>query len=375
MSNKASVEDYKERVAAQIDKSIYFIEQHKENTRRTKRVERPTMSRCGNGIVRRSVVMVIFGALSFVILSLMADRKMQLSVFVPQEKEDMIGLALETTMGEENSSLRDNTAMPSSSPSKQSLTSAKDNPLAASTAIQLPPECTPKQMETIKFQLPPDRCENTAEFPWRNECSFSYATRSPDSIWLKEYYASPEYLQSNTPRRAVYVGCSNGMNAVGALRMLSRDDKFDKETWRSKFSKGCTVMTKEGDCRQEDAASQIAFDGSAAVKKKAFVHCIETEPTTSKQLNATATSLNWQNHLRVMHATMSGTDSSSETVPTHRLDTYIKQHFPDGRIDVVSIGGDPEVLKGASMVLSRIGYLEFEYNWKGSWPKETLAKL
>jgi hypothetical protein len=97
---KESAEDKKERVvAAQIDKSIYFIKQHKENnTRRTQRVERPT------GKVRSSVMMVVL----FVIFSLMADEKMQLSVFVRQEKDDMIGLAL------------DNTAiMPSSSPSKR----------------------------------------------------------------------------------------------------------------------------------------------------------------------------------------------------------------------------------------------------------------
>ena len=60
-------------------------------------------------------------------------------------------------------------------------------------------------------------------------------------------------------------------------------------------------------------------------------------------------------------------------VPLYKLDTYLKEIGP---IDFISIdveGYDFDVLLGANETLPRVRYLEFEYNWKGSWGKQKLS--
>ena len=168
----------------------------------------------------------------------------------------------------------------------------------------------------------------------------------------------------------------------------------------------------------------------------ALVHCIEAMPITARLLNATAHAMNIQNALVVTNVAMSNVDGSvyfpdqTETagieqqgmancqnyknttnkqaehqppvsqkkknnntdiiinsnsvckeIPMLSLDTFIQQHYgadKDSRIDFVSIdveGFDRNVMLGASQSLQRIGYLEFEYNWRGDWnkPEATLS--
>ena len=73
-----------------------------------------------------------------------------------------------------------------------------------------PPKCTNEQLEIIQKQLDPDRCRTSFKYPWRNMCSFSFATRCPDAQWLVDFY---QYHRPTTTRSsAIYIGCNKGTN-------------------------------------------------------------------------------------------------------------------------------------------------------------------
>ena len=105
-----------------------------------------------------------------------------------------------------------------------------------------PPKCTPKQRSQILKQLTPDRC-NKAHQPWFQKCSFTLATKCPDTTWIDSHYES---IHSNTKKGtapapnssafvAVYVGCNKGYDAVNSLRMGTGNSKYNKKAWESKM--------------------------------------------------------------------------------------------------------------------------------------------
>ncbi|KAL7576238.1 hypothetical protein ACA910_013718 [Epithemia clementina (nom. ined.)] len=312
----------------------------------------------------------------------------------------------------------------------------KDHPEKAGAFVGRTVEaCTKDQMDILQHQLPPSLCESTAKRPWVNRCSFSFATRCPDHAqWLQRQYhqqqhSSSSLLTSSSQRSAIFVGCNKGMDALNALRMLSNDPRYDKTSWRttlatlsnstatstSASANTTSASVQQGHCMQE-FADQYQIPPSSS-SSSAVLHCIEAMPITARLLHATAQKLQIANEFQVTNVAMSdhdgtvyfpdnhqkvgieqqgiancqkysvnqkpppGSDGCKE-LPLYSLDTFIAEKYGDNdshrRIDFVSIdveGFDRNVLLGAAKSLSRIGYLEFEYNWRGDWnkPEATLS--
>lgn len=141
----------------------------------------------------------------------------------------------------------------------------------------------------------------------------------------------------------------------------------------------------------------------------AQLHCIEPLPETYLSLSRSAHNLQYfHNGFIAVHAaisnrdgsvafpnTQSGTENmgiascnsekikqSCVTVPMYSLDTYVNmtvsKQNPYGPINYLSIdteGSDMDVLLGGQDALNRVEYLEFEYNWVGSWRNQLLSDL
>lgn len=241
----------------------------------------------------------------------------------------------------------------------------------------------------IRSQLPPDACLKTHRNPWANNCSFSFATRCPQAVWVDEFY------QHHAAQTAVYVGCNKGMDAINALRMISANPAIDKNAWRDSFFKDQTI--ESGVCNQE-FGEQFSIPASRT-QTPAVVHCIEAMPITAAHLNRTAGELGLDESLIVTNAAMASVDGvavfpnveekvgvegmgladckknqdNCKEVPLYKLDTYLEDSGPIDFISVDVEGYDFDVLLGANETLPHVRYLEFEYNWKGSWGKQKLS--
>lgn len=226
------------------------------------------------------------------------------------------------------------------------------------------------------------------------------------------------------PFTSIYVGCNKGMDAINALRMGSRNATYDKDAWRDTFFRTHNKsQIAAGHCGQEFEPQfplpLMDKDGDEAVVKStvdsnAVVHCIEPLPRNSKRLSETAVELGYDSQFKVHALAMSNQDgttyfptetklgdeqqgisscnpkkgekSGCQEVPVKTLDNFMKEQTeslePESSsseapfIDLLSIdveGYDALVLEGASTTLSRVKYLEFEYNWKGPWKKVSLS--
>ena len=146
----------------------------------------------------------------------------------------------------------------------------------------------------------------------------------------------------------------------------------------------------------------LAPDIGGITHIKSEVHCIEPMPATAKEeLGCAARELGWTDMgFIVTHAAIgrndgiasfpstssvgvenqglgNGCDSGyCENIVVYSLDSYVEQHVPPYPIDYLSVdveGFDFDVLLGGlNNTLSRVRYLEFEYNWMGSWKFQSL---
>lgn len=289
--------------------------------------------------------------------------------------------------------------------------------------------CSEKDREIIQYQLPPHECRSK-KGPWMKGgyCSFSYASRCPESIWLEDYYNREamsnhaDSHQEQEQRKAIYVGCNKGMDAVNTLRMLSMNPNVDKQKWKDAFSKAARQKIIKGVCGQEHAeqfritTNQTLLSSSSptlmATKKKATVYCIEAMPLTARALKEASDSLDMSNHFHVFNVAVARNDGTvafpmvtvgtenkgldfatsckakpqqCKNVSVYKLDSFIPKFVNDNEgdsvmVDFLSIdieGYDADALLGASETLTsgRIRYLEFEYNWKGQWTRHKLSTI
>ena len=293
------------------------------------------------------------------------------------------------------------------------------------------PKCTSEQLAIIKKQLPPDDCRKHRREPYTQKCSLSYATRCPDATWLEDYYTmihtySQPHTTSYPPPTflAIFVGCNKGMDAVNALRMGSGNSTFDKFQWRDAMTQSGKVELGKDVCNQASApqfviperyANHSRSSGggiSAALASSSTlpqVHCIEPMPATARALLRSAHQLRWDRQgFVVTHAAMSKEDGTvlfplgnqigvenkgiancltndrrsryvCVNVTMYSLDTYVETFISAGvPINYLSIdveGYDMDVLLGGQQsALARVHYLEFEYNWMGSWKNQYLSR-
>jgi FkbM family methyltransferase len=260
-----------------------------------------------------------------------------------------------------------------------------------------PPKCSAEQLEKISSQLPPDECIENKHRPWTSRCSFSAASSCPEAPWLDHHFAARETNKNEEPFLSFFVGCNKAIDAVHALRMGSRNPRFDVEEWKKKLSQGRENEFAQSSCAQFDKDYGVQSQQNI---REAQVYCFEPVSSTFAQLHRTKMELGWTNELVLEEAAVSsergalsvpkevalgrenagidqlncgkdGDVSNCRKIPIYTLNDYVgtmpgKPHIHFLSIDVE--GYDFEVLKGASNILrEQVHYLEFEYNWKGGF--------
>ncbi|EJK67541.1 hypothetical protein THAOC_11408 [Thalassiosira oceanica] len=267
-------------------------------------------------------------------------------------------------------------------------------------------QCSAEQLRAIKRQLPSEDCEKHQRAPFNQRCSHTYATKCPDQVWVDDFYTRFHTNSNSTLQESlvgIFVGCNKGMDAVDTLRMLSGNPKFDKNKWRDTFFRSKTLGKTDknaGVCLQAVTPMFEIPEGTQAVD--AMVHCIEPLPVTARELSRSARELGWASDgLTVSHAAVArengmalfpdggqlgkenngianGCGNNCKEVTVYDLDTYVEKYAPDVPINILSIdveGYDSDVILGGNRTLRRVEYLEFEYNWMGSWKAMPLSTL
>mmetsp|Transcript_14465 Transcript_14465/g.22079 ORF Transcript_14465/g.22079 Transcript_14465/m.22079 type:complete len:436 (+) Transcript_14465:79-1386(+) len=270
-------------------------------------------------------------------------------------------------------------------------------------------QCTTRELDILKVQLPARHCNDTKKFPWLGKCSFSYASRCPTaSNWLGEFM---DYNEDTTTFLGISIGCNKGYDAVDTLRWGTQNVlTFDTDVFR-KAKESFTSSSKE-DLRCEKY--NMNNDRSAKTKlvpqriRSGEMHCVEALPSNFKTLQRTAQMLNLtaQGFL-IQNVAISDTNQTimfpkgDEVEGTENLgieecweerkrrhctpmaqltlDSYVEKYVTSqNNIHHLSIdieGYDAAALKGGSRVLERTEYLEFEYNWMGSWRSNRLVNI
>ena len=272
-------------------------------------------------------------------------------------------------------------------------------------------QCTATQLDVIRKQLPSDDCLKYKGQPWMQKCSLTYATRCPETAWLENHFNKLHKINKENQEGisfvGIFIGCNKGMDAVSAMRMGSSNPMFDKSSWRFVMTKNDTVKLSNSVCRQDKTKQyEIQHVHDSEYSKSALLHCVEAMPGTAIALKEAAHELSWDDKgFVVTHAAMSKNDglvsfpsasgvgienkgigncvknpSSCVNVTTYSLDTFVRKFVPDVMlINYLSIdveGFDMDVLLGGlKIALPRTQYLEFEYNWVGSWSKQHLHDL
>ena len=272
-------------------------------------------------------------------------------------------------------------------------------------------QCTAEQFDVIKKQLPSDDCLKYKGQPWMQKCSLTYATRCPETTWLENHYTklhkSNKENQQGKPFVGLFIGCNKGMDAVSAMRMGSANPIFDKSSWRNAITKNDTVKLSNSVCKQDKTKQyEIQHEHDSRYSETAFLHCVEAMPGTAMALKEAAHELSWDDKgFVVTHAAMSKNDgfvpfpssngvgienqgigncvknpSSCVNVTMYSLDTFVSKFVPESMpINYLSVdveGFDMDVLLGGlKTALPRTQYLEFEYNWVGSWGHQHLNDL
>ena len=283
-----------------------------------------------------------------------------------------------------------------------------------STPLKQLDQCTPEQLKTIEMQLPPEDCLKYKSQPWMQRCSFTYASRCPDAIWLKDFYTqihseTSASMKLQPPFVGIFIGCNKGFDAFNALRMGSGIKHFEKSNWRDAILKnvGGSSGLHHSVCGQ-DIELQFSLQENSPndTTSDAILHCVEPMPQTYRVLNRSAVQLNITENFKVVNAAFShkdgsvpfpkggkvgvenkgiancngANDAACTNVKMYSLDTYVDENFSSNTtINYLSVdveGYDSDVLLGGyRTALSRTQYLEFEYNWMGPWGKQKLSAI
>jgi len=264
-----------------------------------------------------------------------------------------------------------------------------------------PLQCSIDQLSKIRSQLIPNDCAYAIEKPWLQTCSFTVASACPEAIWLDVYYKNlqKDYIENSesfdsNPFVGISVGCNKGFDALNTLRMGTFDSSLSKSAWDKEMNDDSKLYMSV--CGQD---TSTPFEVSIDVKKRrpGEVHCFEPMTATFNKLKKSAEILRYDKKgLKVIHGAVSNRNGTSlfptnysigveniglknncakdgkfcESVNVYTLKDYIRDHVK-GSIHILQIdaeGFDVDILYGAGVdVLERVEYLEFEYNWVGSW--------
>jgi len=275
--------------------------------------------------------------------------------------------------------------------------------------------CTQEQLAIIKQQLPPDECLTTQNRPWMQRCSLTKETKCPDATWINDYY----HTTSRATFLGISVGCNKAFDAIDTMRRGSGDEAFDKKMWRDALQEASGGEVAHGVCNQDTVPQfDLSLQNYATTRPiQAEMHCVEPMPMTAIALQAASdklglgkrgfvvshaaiaktsgsvyfpkASLSNQTHMKVQVGsenqgieTCNGNPSNPncQSVRMYSLDDYVrkfvKHDVTERPINILSVdveGFDYDVLLGGmNNTLPRVEYLEFEYNWMGSWKNQEL---
>jgi FkbM family methyltransferase len=287
-----------------------------------------------------------------------------------------------------------------------------------------PPTCSNDELMKIRHQLPPEVCVEQYELGilFTHLCGLTTATKCPKTTWLDDYYGELQRNYSSTNVippgfLGISVGCNKGFDAINTLRMGTFDDTINKASWKQ-------AMTYDGSSLHQSVCNQDAADDTFEVLEpyqkestsnkniphpEGEMHCIEPMPQTYEKLNRSAEVLGYSKKgLKVTHGAISkesgemlfhtggapgvenlglascGTNTAEEceAVKVYSLYDFVQQHVkaessrPINHLSIDVEGFDGDVLLGATTdLLKRVEYLEFEYNWMGSWRMQHLYDI
>uniref|UniRef100_A0A7S2PPD5 Methyltransferase FkbM domain-containing protein n=1 Tax=Leptocylindrus danicus TaxID=163516 RepID=A0A7S2PPD5_9STRA len=293
--------------------------------------------------------------------------------------------------------------------------------LQQADATQKLPRCTEDQLRTIGNHLPADKCHM---HPWMQRCSFTQATNCPEQTWIEQFYANESMKKgaasaSNISFVGISIGCNKGFDAIATMRMGSWNKRFDKVSWGEALQAD-GVDIDAAVCKQ-DGNDQAQLQDDVKVRSGSEMHCVEPMPMTHAVLQQAANSLglvddgfrvanyaisktsgtalfptanlgnkSGEDYQRVKVGTENkGLDSCAklsverqkeacQEVAILSLDEYVSKHVASqGPIHMLSIdveGYDFDVMLGGREALKRTHYVEFEYNWMGSWRHQHLEE-
>ncbi|CAJ1934986.1 unnamed protein product [Cylindrotheca closterium] len=218
----------------------------------------------------------------------------------------------------------------------------------------------------------------------------------------------------------ISIGCNKGFDAINTLRMGTYDADIDKAKWKQAMTSDGSESLHLSVCNQDSAADVFPIlnddhhasnnSSKMILRPRGEMHCIEPMPQTYHKLQQSAETLGYTDKgLVVTHGAVSrnsgempfrsggkaagveniglgdcrgGSKQDCEMVKVYSLLEFVerKVQAPSSQnINVLSIdveGFDGDVLLGAtSKVLERVEYLEFEYNWMGSWKRQHLYDI
>lgn len=212
-----------------------------------------------------------------------------------------------------------------------------------------------------------------------------------DAEWLGKFFEEEEDIGTES-FLSLSIGCNKGTDAIHIGRLGLLDSNFDVSTWKQAIAIG----NLRDACRGHEQG-RINFP-----KRKGEVHCIESMIENFQLVKKASNLLGFDSkQFVVAHAAISSRDGNvkfpkltvgTETgqlencdqlcnstiqkccpdVKMYSLDSYVDKFVESiGPIHVLSIdteGRDFDVLFGASSVLDRTYYVEFEYHGTGMLP-------
>ena len=239
--------------------------------------------------------------------------------------------------------------------------------------------------------------------------------------------AAEQSSASMNPGRILVVGCNKADNVVGWLGMLRGDATFNLGRWYGALvdrcsaagAAGCPTNFSANDCSICGPCTQYPLLRRRDARPATEAVCVEALPVTAAVLKASVHSLGWPIHVVQAAVTakakpaylpfpasiffgaenlgLSGQNgnwvlwkkankahnASGDTnkkypivqVRTTTVDLLVHEGGYQAEVLLIDAEGyDADVLQGASSTLAsgKVGYIEFEYNFRGSWRQHTL---
>lgn len=234
-------------------------------------------------------------------------------------------------------------------------------------------ECTNDQLQSISGQL---RLEGNV--------AIGRKTRCPNPTWITNFYKEEKDIGSSS-FLGVNIGCNKGHDAINVARMGMSNAEFDVNEWinaagfdgfvcGSGDQPEIVFPSRQGEMhciepiagtftRLANASSVLGYD------KKGFV--VTQAVVSSRDGEMEFSGMNGQENLGIHDQRACQNPSDCKKVPMYSTDSYFDKFVQSkGPVNMLLIdveGWDFDVLFGASSVLDRTQYLEFEYHMNGPW--------